>query len=111
MTLLQAPAANKHEIDVMLCPPDNVVKNSSIRGNRYISVLACLLTVCLKSPQIRIEPSFLTIGTMGVAHYENLAGVIIPSACNLSNSAVTLSHRANGTCRALRKRGLEFSFK
>ena len=58
-----------------------------------------------------MEPSFLTIGTMGVAQCENLVGAIIPAACSLSSSAATLSRRANGTCRALRKRDSTLSFR
>ena len=58
-----------------------------------------------------MEPSLLTIGTMDVAQRENLFGAIMLAAWSLSSSAATLSHRANGTCLALRKRGSAFSFR
>ena len=51
------------------------------------------------------------MGTMGESHCENLVGAIIPSACNLSSSAATLSLSANGTCRALRNRGIQWVLK
>ena len=43
--------------------PHTLAKISSMRGSGYWSTLSCGLTVTLKSPQMRTEPSFLGIGT------------------------------------------------
>ena len=45
--------------------------------------------------------SFLRMGTIGAAHHENLVGVIILAACNLSSSVAALPLSANGICQAL----------
>ena len=62
--------------------------------------------MCLKSPQIHIDPSLLTTGTIGVAQFENLTGTMIPLACNLSNSSTTLSLKASGKGLALKNCGV-----
>ena len=70
---------------------------------------ACLI-VTLKLPQIHIEPSCLTTGTIGEAHFENFTDDMTLDATSLSNSALTFSFNTNGTGPGLKNLGQALLF-
>ena len=83
---------------VKYLPPDKFENRSEIFGIGYLSNLATLLMVNLKSPQILTDVlSAFNTGTMGAAHYEKTTGSMIPCAFRLSNSFSTSVFIANGT--------------
>ena len=86
-------------------PPASVASRSSTLGSGYLSGIAAVFIVCLKSPQILIEPSFLSTGTIGAAQSEYWTGSMTSAFRSLSSSAVTLSLSAYGTGLARKKRG------
>ena len=79
-------------------PPARDVNNSSILGIRYLSTLAALLIVTLKSPQIHTQPLPFSTGTIGTVQSENWTGWIMLSFCRRSNLSSTFLRRTKGMC-------------
>ena len=82
-------------------PLERLANTSSTRGKGYESILITGLIVTLKSPQIRTDPSRLTMGTIGAAQSEYEIGEITPSSCNLHNSVSTFFLITKGTTLGL----------
>ena len=70
---------------------------------------ACLI-VTLKLPQIHIELSCLTTGTIGAAHFQIFTDDMTLDATSLSNSASTFSLNTNGTGSGLNNLGQALLF-
>jgi len=78
-------------------PPESDENISSALGRGYDSVLDALLTISLKSPQMRIDPLDLITGTIGAGHSAVETFSMTPVCLRRSNSLLTFSLRAYGT--------------
>ena len=88
--------------------PASCENKSSIFGSGYVSSLATLLTVSLKSPHILTLPLGLTTGTIGAVQSENCTGSMTPLLYKCFSSCSTLLPREKGIERKLQKQGWTF---
>ena len=88
------------------CPPFRLANISSIRGSGYLSTSRTALTVVLKSPHTRTDPSGFPGVTIGAAQSLYGTARITPSLLSFSSASSTLARRERGTDRALIHRGV-----